>query len=61
MTMISLNRTPVPFTHCKKLVAAYLSGCNRHGLDWLFDQIANRSFAFLLLLAGYISEVTNWF
>ncbi len=61
MKTISHNRTPVSFTSCKKLASAYLSGCNRQGLDWLFDQLAHRSLALFLLLAGYLSEATNWF
>ena len=59
--MISQNRTLLSFSAGKELMAAYFNGCSRQSLDWLFDQLARHSLALLLLLAGYISEATNWF
>jgi hypothetical protein len=56
-TAVSASR----FHQTRKLATEYLGGCNRQGLDWLFDQLAQRSYALLLLLAGYLSEATNWF
>jgi len=64
MTTISHDGAAMPasiFHQSRKLAAEYLGGCNRQGLDWLFDQLAQRSYALLLLLAGYITEATNWF
>ncbi|MBO6505380.1 MAG: hypothetical protein JJ960_11310 [Kordiimonadaceae bacterium] len=61
MNTISQNRTHLPFSAGKKLMVAFLNGCSRQSLDWLFDQLARHSLTLLLLLAGYISEATNWF
>jgi len=39
----------------------YLTTCHKEFIAWLFEQAAKGGYHILLVLAGLISETTNWF
>lgn len=63
MTPISMTGTLAPTfkpTTLSALLADYIKGCHRQGLDWLFDQAASHTPKIILALLGLITDVTNW-
>ena len=45
----------------KTVTIKYLITCHKEFLAWLLEQAAKGGYRVLLVLAGLISEATNWF
>ncbi len=45
----------------KTVTAEYLISCHKEFISWLFEQAAKGGYHILLVIAGLISEATNWF
>lgn len=45
----------------KSAATAYLISCHNEFIEWLFEQAAKCGYHILLVLAGLITEATNWF
>jgi len=45
----------------KIVTIEYLITCHKELIAWLFEQAAKGGYHILLVLAGLISEATNWF
>ena len=45
----------------KSMTAEYVTTCHKEFIAWLFEQAAKGSYHILLVLAGLVSEATNWF
>lgn len=63
MTASHVTATPkIAGTQSLKAVTAeYLTTCHKEFIAWLFEQAAKGGYHILLVLAGLISEATNWF